>query len=83
MAKIVTEFFRRYDIIKSYLMTIIHSNAIDPLRPMLERGLETSEGSIPSIGLGLETSSLFSKSPYVLKNCVLFHYRPAPIVGQL
>lgn len=34
------------------VMMIVHSDAVDPSRPMLVRGLETSEGSIPSIGLG-------------------------------
>lgn len=31
-------------------MMIVQSDVVDPLRPMLVRGLETSEGSIPSIG---------------------------------
>jgi len=53
---------------------IVHSDAADPSRPMLVRGLETSEGSIPSIGFRTGLGLLMIHS--------LFHcYRPVPITG--
>lgn len=56
-------------------MMIVHSNAVDPLRPMLVRGLETSEGSIPSIGLGRV------RTPY--DTFFISRYRPRPDSYQM
>lgn len=64
------------------VMMIVHSDVVDPSRPMLVRGLETSEGSIPSIGLGRE----HSWTPYnFLLHFLLLSTRPDswPVVDSL
>lgn len=40
------------------VMMIVHSDVVDPSRPMLGEAWKTSEGSIPSIGLGRDIRGL-------------------------